>query len=373
MGIRDLLIEVAKTYDSSGKAERGKPGHDLLRAAGDMLKGSLPYGMVAAGHGGLSNAAITPWVGLHFPTASKSGTSGLYLAYIFAADLRTVTLTLQQGVTDIKEGLKEQQGGPLGSYLEARTQALRKTLPPGVLEGWLHRPDFGDRRWRPRSYERASVAAKEYEIARMPQESDLCGDIARLADILRLTEKGERYIHDDFSAAAPTLVLASHYGHSLVEGPDFEGLEGFRPKNAAQYIAQIAARQQIKNRDHERLIADFGPHALERGFTPITEAVHPRDAILRKGGEEWIVEAKVVSKGNTTTASREALSQLFEYSHFHYAQDGRQEPHLLALFSEDVVAYRPYLERHGIASVWQTPDGWRGSDRAAAWGIAARG
>ncbi|MCU4747572.1 DUF3578 domain-containing protein [Streptomyces sp. G-5] len=375
MGIRDLLIEVAKTYDPTGKAEKGKPGHELLWAAGDRLRGLLPYGMQAEGHGGEGTAASTPWIEVRNQGEAKTGMNGLYLAYIYATDLRTVTLTLQQGVTAISKGLGT-RGSRLFTYIGRRTDQFHQLLPDQMLEGLTDQPDFRptNGNWRPEAYAHASIGARVYAIDELPSETDLCADLASMRRLLLAARATEHLIVEDFSGSGPTMKLPPDYRHSPVDPrPLDDGLDGFRPKSASEYIAHVAAQRQVRKRDHEKLIAEFGPYVDARGFKPTTEGVHPRDVILRKDGEEWLVEAKVVRKGNVTIASREALSQLFEYSHFHYVEEGRQEPHLLALFSEDVVAYRPYLERHGIASVWQTPDGWRGSDRAVAWGIAARG
>ncbi|MGW7292558.1 MrcB family domain-containing protein [Streptomyces xiamenensis] len=374
MGIRDLLIEVARTYDASGKAEKGKPGHELLWAAGDRLRGLLPYGMVAEGHGGEGTAASTPWIEVRNEGEIKTGMDGLYLAYIYATDLRTVTLTLQQGVTAISKGMGT-RGRRLYTYIGKRTQKFHELLPESLLEGLKDQPDFlpGKGTWRPEAYAHASIGARVYLIDELPNEADLCADLAAMRILLLAARKTAHLIVEDFSADGPKMEVPPGYRHSTTTEPSFDGLDGFRPKSAEAYIAHLEAQQQVRRRDHEQLISDFGPYVDGLGFTPITQGVHPRDVILRKDGQEWLVEAKVVRDGNVTVASREALSQLFEYRYFHYEQQRRREPHLLALFSEDVVAHQPYLERHGIASVWQTPDGWRGSDRAAAWGIAARG
>ncbi|MFI9463854.1 MrcB family domain-containing protein [Streptomyces xiamenensis] len=375
MGIRDLLIEVAKTCKRSGKVTKDDPGHQLLKAAGDRLQGSLPYGMVAKGHGGQGVVPVTPWIGVHDSSAGKSGESGLYIAYILAADRSTVTMTLQQGITEIHKQLNESKGERLYTYLRLRTQAFRQILPPQLLRGLTEAPNFRDpnRNWRPLSYSAASIAAMTYDLDNLPSEVDLCADLGFMVSLLKLATEASVYIQENFAAPGPTISLAADYVHSPEQKPEDRGLNGFCPKDSGAYTVHISAQQQLRKRDHERLIADFGPHAKERGFTPITDKAHPRDIILKRDSQEWVVEAKVVREGNTTLASREALSQLFEYRHFYYQEEGYPAPHLLGLFTEEIGAYEPYLEHHGIASVWQTADGWRGSDRAAAWGIAARG
>lgn len=336
MGIRDLLIEVAKTCRGSGKVAKDDPGYQLLQAAGDRLHGSLPYGMVAKGHSGQGVYTVTPWIGIHDSADGRAGESGLYLAYIFAVDRSTVTMTLQQGVTEIHKQLGESKGERLYTYLRHRTEAFRQLLPEHVLRGLTDTPDLGDKRnFRPRSYEEASIAAITYELAFLPAEADLCADLGMMAGVLKLAKEAAVHIQENFAAPGPEIMLAPDYPHAPVLESADHGLDEFRPKDSDAYVAHISAYQQIKRRDHEKLIADFGPHAREQGFKPITEKAHPRDIILRRDDQEWIVEAKVVRKGNRTLASREALSQLFEYRHLLYREQGRPTPHLLGLFSED--------------------------------------
>lgn len=90
--------------------------------------------------------------------------------------------------------------------------------------------------------------------------------------------------------------------------------------------------------------------------------------MLTSVGGEWLVEGKVVSAQNPTKAVREAVGQLFEYRHFYCRESN---PYLLALFTEDIVAYADYLETLRIGSVWKTQEGWAGSRSAVEWGIVA--
>jgi hypothetical protein len=73
----------------------------------------------------------------------------------------------------------------------------------------------------------------------------------------------------------------------------------FRPKDSSDYIAHVKGRELIKRRSHEALIADFGAWCASLGFE-VDTTVHPRDLVLRRPGEEWLVEAKVLYMGNAT-------------------------------------------------------------------------
>ncbi|MFJ9417085.1 MrcB family domain-containing protein [Streptomyces sp. NPDC101227] len=362
MGIRDLLLDVAEKFDTTLTTTSGNPGQDVLKDAGARLAGALPYGMKAEGHGGQGGAAATPWIRVFDPASGGRGTNGLYLAYIFAADLESVALTLQQGVTVFREQLNT-TGQGLRTHLAVRAQSLLAELHRGLVADWTDRPQFKDRGWRPRAYEASSVAARCYEISQLPSEGDLCADLGNMTTILKAALDVEPLIEVVSKPSGPIVEYTGH-AHGT-----YRGLEGFRPKTGDDYVVQIAAREERRKQVHEGLIQRFGPYILGRGFTPVTEQVHPRDLVLRASGAEWLVEAKAVKKGNSTQAVREAVGQLLEYSHFWYTQKNEPRPHLLGLFSEDIGVYARYLEHHDIGSIWCTTEGWAGSASAVAWGM----
>ncbi|MEV8309431.1 hypothetical protein AB0P36_19290 [Streptomyces flavidovirens] len=210
---------------------------------------------------------------------------------------------------------------------------------------------------------------RRYPIAGLPGEAVLRDDLSHAASLLQRAAAAEKlWWHE---ARSDSLAVGFEPGQHA----DVGTLDGFHPKSSSDYIANIAAKQQVKRRDHERLIGVFGPHAALRGYVPITDRVHPRDLILhrrseaRGEGTEWLVEAKVVKAGNPTNAVREVVGQLREYNYFLYRNRDQRAPHLIGLFTEDIGAYATYLEDEGIASIWKSGRGWSGSRMAASWNM----
>lgn len=363
MDIRDLLLELALTYDEGKGTSSGVPAQDLLRRAGEEWSHLLPGGFEAEGNGGSGGASRTPWIGVYDPDITSDPKKGLYLAYIFAADLSTVTLTLQQGVTSLQAKLGE--GEKRRRYLRNRAKHLRGGLAEDLVEGWDAQPDFRCDVLRARSYEAGSVAARAYDTSAMPTEISLREDLWHMAEVLQHAAAVERALRDEIASNGIPVT-------KRVEDKPEEhaGLNGFRPKDGSDYYVLIRQRKIKKSRSHEVLVRLFGEYIEQRGFVPITKKMHPKDIVLRRDGAEWLVEAKTVKRGNPTQAVREALGQLYEYSHFLYEERGKEKPFLLALFTEDIKAYAPYLEKRGIASVWKTVDGWAGSPMAVDWGMA---
>ncbi|GGR22313.1 MrcB family domain-containing protein [Streptomyces roseolus] len=373
MGIRDLLAEVASTYDRAAGSTREVKGQQVLRGVATRTDLVLPPGFRAEGHGGQTTPAATPWIGVFDTRGMQDPKKGLYLAYIFSADLKNVTLTLQQGITWLEEPLGK--GRAREEHLRHHAARLRRAVKRRENVGWVDEPDLRDSATRPRAYEAASVIAKVYDTAKLP------GDIALLEDLyvgvqsLRRAEEFDRlwWASGENDAFQLAYALKAHGEQDEFSPRDFDPLAEFRPKDSGEYTAEIRARQQVKQRTHEKLVDDFGRHVVGRGFTPITLRQHPKDLVLRQQEpaegqvDEWLVEAKIVRHGNPTVAVREALGQLFEYRHFLYPK--QPAPFLLGLFSEEIGVYSSYLEEHGVASVWQSADGWDGSARARGWGM----
>jgi hypothetical protein len=369
MGIRDLLREIARTYDADAGTKREVVGQRVLRAVKERKDLALPAGLVAEGHGGQATAAATPWIGVFDPKINSAAQRGLYLAYIFSADLQTVSLTLQQGITELEDRLG--RGTPRQEHLRRQAERLRRAVATQRRQGWVNEPKLRHGADRPKAYEAASVIARPYTLSELPDEEVIYDDLLHAAELLRRTHDAHRlWLYED--SGGPLAVNYEPDGHQVGET---DALAGFHPKDSSDYIANIVARQQVKKRYHEALIASFGQHIVSRGYVPITRLMHPKDLVLRRDGEdgknhkEWLVEAKIIRSENPTEAVRQAVGQLYEYSHFLYHEKKLAEPHLIGLFNEDVGTYSAYLARLGIAAIWQVGNDWEGSEAAVKWGM----
>ena len=146
-------------------------------------------------------------------------------------------------------------------------------------------------------------------------------------------------------------------------------LADFQPKDASDYVSRVRGQVLTKSREHEALIETFGKSAAAAGYSVSTK-VHPRDLVLDNRSEHYLVEAKVLYRGNATEAVRSAVGQLFEYRHFLYEPGAA--PVAVALFSEPIGdAFVTYLTTLGILSVWRAPgQGFDGSVAACRAGLA---
>lgn len=363
MDIREFLSEVGTTYDRQLGTKSGVYAQDLLRAAREHIGPYVPVGWEVGGNGGNGYAGFTPWVGVYSPSVTLNPHRGLYVVYLFAADLKSVTLALNQGVTELKEELKSVRAAK--AVLKSEAERLVAALPALQEERWRQPMDLACNQSDQKAYEAGAVATRRYDLADLPTEKELRTDLWRMADFLQsaavnqaehLSRRASPKDRRDIDAAR--LIAAAG-----------DPAEWFKPKDASDYEVHLASRTMTKRREHEELIKQFGLHVQTLGFSANTN-VHPRDLTLKKAGTEWLVEAKAIYSGNATQAVREAIGQLFTYRHFLYLVKQSPSPHLLALFTEPIgPGYVEFLESIDIGSVWRTPAGWEASHMAEAWGV----
>ncbi|WP_187645791.1 MrcB family domain-containing protein [Streptomyces sp. TRM49041] len=358
---------MAEIYEPYGKASKDRPGQALLLEVKGRDDLPLPPRCHAEGYGGQGFASTTPWIGVFDRSINEESQDGLYLAYIFDTARTSVTLTLQQGVTKLQDTYG--RGDALRRVLAAQAKTLRAALRPALARQWgdALRLDAARRHWRPYAYESANVAARRYEVAHLPSESMLAADLRDAAQLLQDAAAAHRFLRVEPPSAKEPVIEYPSANHA-----SDDPLAGFKAKSSDGYVVEVQGGTYAREQRHEALIRSFAHHAAARGFDVYSENMHPRDLVLRHRGEpakEWLVEGKVVKKGGARLAVREAVAQLHEYRHFAYRRHGYPDPRMLALFTQDIQHYAPYLETLGIVSIWERPEGgWSGSPRAEEMG-----
>jgi hypothetical protein len=355
MHLRDFLLQVANNYDRH--AGMSAPAQVLLRHAHEELAEVVPAGLVVRGRGGQTKPTLTPFIAFLDPDETTRPTEGVYVVYIFTEDLRDIVLTLNQGIT----GLADQMGHAAArGRLADDANAIREALPDGSLSGLDALVSLRSSGTRQRGYEAGNIAAIKYDSAILPNDDELITDLRRMLELYQEAVAAKRRLLQ----ATPGAVASSSF---LQTTGVVDPLVDFRPKDDSDYVAHVEGRELTKTRRHEAVVRQFGEFAAARGLVPSTTE-HPRDLVLRREGEEWLVEVKVVYRGNATEAVRAALGQLYTYRHFLYVQP--TDVRLLAVFSEPIGgAYAEFLESCAVASVWKANDGWNGSPRAVVGGL----
>lgn len=368
MPLLELLAGVRLlAYDPARGPQQ--PAQQHLRAVRTAMVGLLPpVGLEVRVSGAAVNLPRIPWIAILRPDVTRTAQSGLYVVYLYDADLGRLYLTMNQGATAHREHAQKLQR-PKGVTIDAaaiaelnnESLAIRAALPTSLVGTSPRTIDLRSDHFLPRAYEAGTIAAVEYDSATLPHEDVLRTDLSRFLKIYDAAVDARQRL----TAANPTKFYTPAV--SAPAEPDASA-DLFRPKNASDYVAHVGAQTQVRSRRHEAVVKAFGEHAATVGWVPATN-VHPRDLVVRKGTAEVLCEVKVV-KANAESAVREAVGQLITYRHFLYSPSHLPAA-LMAVFSDPVGdAFVELLESIGIGAVWSCGGAqWAGSSTAVALGL----
>ena len=176
---RDVLAQVFASYDS----ERLKPlkgssfarwfSHEAVASfAAILTRPDLHF----EGSVGQGNWADVPWLGVFNPESTTSATQGIYVVYLFAADLQSVYLCQGQGVTRVKEefGLRQKE------ELRRRAELIRARVPEFGARFSAGPISLGGRTPLAKSYDDAVAYYRRYESASLPSDDELREDLLEI-------------------------------------------------------------------------------------------------------------------------------------------------------------------------------------------------
>jgi MrcB-like, N-terminal domain len=352
--LTEFLITVSETYDKD--APMSSAAQTLLRRADTHLKDLVPGGIVIRGSGGKGRGTYTPWVGFFDPDETDTPEAGIYVVYLFSADLSFVTLSVMQGITQLS---KQLGAAPARERLRNDAIAIQVAISP--TSGWDTTMALASTGFRQLAYEAGNIAARRYAIHQLPDEPALRQDLSRSLELYQAAVLAKRLL---LQSQPGEIASSSVIQETVGDGAD--PLIGFKPKSADDYVTHMIGRTLIRSRRHERLVNSYASWARDHGFEASTE--HPVDLVLRRDKNTWLVEGNVLYVGNATDAVRAAIGQLLTYRYFLY--EPTKATQLVALFAEPVGdAFVAFLEECGIASVWKDMNGWSGSKQARQSGL----
>lgn len=370
MGLReDLLGVLILGYDAQQGASQPAQAH--LAAVRKSMYGYIPpLGYTVRVSGSAQNLPLVPWVAVLDRDVTRTAQAGLYVVYLYSASMERVYLSMNQGATAHRQhaaSTVRPKGVTIDAAsiaeLQAESAAIRGELAGSLIVGLVETINLGSAGFLPRAYEAGSIVAREYNLASLPSEEELRGDLDRFLLLYQASVSARAGL----TAVDPATFYAPTLPAGRTSGVSSDDDELFKPKSSSDYVAAIAAHIQVRTRKHEAVVKAYGEHAKGLGWTPNTK-VHPRDLVLRRSSVDILCEVKVV-KANAQFAVREALGQLFTYRHFLYAEGSPVK--LVAVFSDEVgQAFVDLLEQLGVGSVWSLGGTtWAGSATATQLGL----
>lgn len=362
--LRTFLQSVGQTYDPSDGFDT--PAQQSLREAPIGLADYAPAEFLIRASGGQRplRTTDTPWVGFFDPDETTRPQEGLYVVWLLRADRSAWTLSLNMGTERRSAQLKaldDASAKPLPreprvlAGLAAEASAIRHGMLPEVSAPWDSAIDLRRAGLRQRRYEAATVIARTYPLATLPNDDELRSDVVSMCNALQeaIRAKRDLALTEPGSITTPTpIAVRDERTYEFEPGTDIQ--------------TTVAGRTVERRPRHEGGLRRYGEWLIGRGVDVATN-VHPRDFVIR-GDVEWIGEYKVIYGVDETRATREAHSQLKEYRYFGYPADPAVP--LLAVFSGAVSPRRiAWLNSEGIAVAYWTGAKWAGCPIARAAGL----
>ncbi len=140
------------------------------------------------------NWAAVPWVAICKRTVTTSATDGYYVVALFAEDMSSVTLSLNQGYTAFEERYRNNRVAYEKLEDCARAALTKVSSPPGFLSGPINLCSDGKLAL---GYQAGSILAKTYLAGQTPSESVLQADVQWLLTVyLDLAQKYPKSLVD---------------------------------------------------------------------------------------------------------------------------------------------------------------------------------
>lgn len=131
---------------------------------------------------GAGNWAEVPWLGVFSPESTESATHGIYVVYLFSADMSSLYLCQGQGVTRVKEEFGRQQIEELqrrAELIRSRIQEYKDHFQSGAI-------DLGGKTNLAKEYDSAVAYFKKYDLSRLPSDDLLRDDLIKIVDLYKL-------------------------------------------------------------------------------------------------------------------------------------------------------------------------------------------
>jgi len=339
MTLRELLLTPSTLeYDHTGDSQQ--PAQKALLKSRKELLEIVPVGYRVNRSGVSPNLPVIPWISILNPELTTTTRAGLYIVYLYSADMKKLFLSMNQGYTRHAEVAKG--SGYKGKAQRDRACETLKTEAGDLLAGLRTRDlvplmnvatiTLGADGDLPKGYEAGHIVGFEYDLRNCPSEEVLQKDLQNMFTIYDAT----REINDEIrSLGLKERITVSKDANSVkkqtVKSDIASGF--FEPRNSSEYVAHFTKMSYQVSPLHEALLTEFAKFAESKSCNPINKKIGARDLVLvTSSGGEILVEAKTVGQSQEMVV-RQAIGQLFSYRYVYY--EGRDIP-LVALFNRPI-------------------------------------
>lgn len=129
---------------------------------------------------GKGQFAEIPWVSIFRKSITETATQGIYIVYLFTADMKGIYLSLNQGFTYFKERYGTKKGREEIRKVARYLQRNCKTIPDDLS---LKTIDLKAEKPLGKGYMPGHIAGKYYKIDQMPSSDELADDLRNLMSV----------------------------------------------------------------------------------------------------------------------------------------------------------------------------------------------
>jgi hypothetical protein len=365
MTLSELLKSPAELgYDKTlGKQQ---PAQKALRIANSQILEYIPTGYRVRVSGSSFKIPEILWISILNPELTTTTKAGLYIVYLYSADLKTLYLSMNQGYTR-HEKVAEASGLKGKKAIDRALKTLKYETKDLANELKINGPmnsntinaiDLKSTGKLPQGYESGHITGFKYELNNMPSESQLIMDLDFMFTIYDAVKEINDELRNNTKVERITLSRDPKVKSSspLIKSGD---LGFFEPRTRDEYVASFTKSSYTVSPLHEALINDFAEYVKTKNWEPQNKKIQNRDLIIQdKSGYEVLIEAKSVGKSQEIVV-RQAIGQLFAYRYVYY--QGRDIP-LIALFNREInEIWQGLLSSLNIYYVYSKGNKWHGT------------
>ena len=193
--LRTLIGEIGAKYDR--QLPTSSEAQLLLRRADVELRQWIPAEFRIEGRRGKS--AVTPRIRIFAGTETTR--SGIHIAYLFAADMSTVTLSLTQGIAEIADLLGRAKARRTLAWEAADIRAALRSHGIADLDITLN---LGSTAASSVDYQRTNILSRTYRLDALPNEPTMVADLQRFIRLYGLALKARGRAIEPGTLASPT-------------------------------------------------------------------------------------------------------------------------------------------------------------------------
>lgn len=193
-GFKKLISQIASQYhiEASKKLSENKVAPLIIKEFPKYIQKSAYINsqkyIVKGGMGGKPHIAEIPWVAILRTKITDTPTRGIYIIYLFSADMQKVYLSLNQGVTFLRENLDDLGEGNSVEVLSVAAKVIRSLLGDIPENINLEKIDLKSQRKLAKGYIKGHITGVEYNINNLPDERKFLTDLEEMMDLYKKLE-----------------------------------------------------------------------------------------------------------------------------------------------------------------------------------------